>query len=1059
MKHTEANDSLPILSVAFVSPLRTKRLKSKESEGLSDSTNPSLANLKPVRASSKPMRRSTAHTLIEPGDRSIAHHTAVISSLNQTSFTMGKVRRQYKRKESTVSMDNTQRLPDFNWSIKPDLYAKKNPPSLYNSSRNVQSFEHHTARQEVLGRISVIGDLADEVTPGTKKDLTRPLKDVFLYCVETESKSYYHVWFKLLATFEQLFSAFTRKPAKPPIDQVEENTQVLSDVDELMKHDLDFENPKGETMAMIVKDLSKLWMSATHNVTNKDTYSTLEIIWNALVKLLNKSITTQSAKVAKAFDSIQETARLERARQKRLMDLMVKNYEDKFVRSRQNALHKENSLLKRTVDRLSRDLEETEDVVKDRDTEIYMLKQAPDTRDFRRLVLEMANYLDEVESRQGRQSLILEDIGRMINVDFTDRVERLKNALSITMTELEVVNVQTEVPVVALKQFVNRAVNTDPEPRKRHVIVPPRAEEPKSESLKPIHVESHAKFRRIEVASALASTVLKLLRTAKLHELKPLSSPVAQLETEATPVSPSKVSPVKNSTKPSPDLAISPTQPTEDCKSLEPNIIKKTFSFEQNLNSAELIRNLLPAKSEKFDAGVQTASDWIPPTLDLKVTSLSPDRPRRRVMRSSSIGYGNRSPIQLTNSLDLGALEYIPPKPLPLMIEPLKFQYPMIDASIYKLIEASMDEKAKLDMLDQEQGRPVRHMAECLLDFLYKQYGLKFLALKNLSALVEGLQKNIERPYVNFYCRLLGVFTDQPINSTLGCFLTKARTAFANCQRVVRARGFTKSLPELGGEAYFGDLIDCIPKLFSGTASLKLVGENVVRRLLLGKSLNELLPSLITTRLSKLSLEFSAFYSKLDTNRQGYSTQDSLADGIITVLDLWFPRQSLEEYCQAEFQSNVFTQSQLAGKLLVKDPYVVLQSRAAIVNKCDFLTHIVDTFADIEVQKLTDVKLVFEDLQSELINFDQFSEATSKLNLELTPTQLGEMFTKYACSEELLSSEDWVRFVKENYPGELALFPESEGAPEHDQLIEFEHSEGRLAVQFKRKNTKYFKKR
>jgi hypothetical protein len=334
MKQTANGDAsrLEGMGISEVKP----RLLSRDIEATrSESTSPSFQTYgrysKGVRSLSKdrtPHKPMTEHGVAQ------RRHTAAIKELNQTSRSMIKVQRQFKRGVSQAGEDSYN-LPEAVWSGPSARFAKKNPPSLYNSSRNVQSFEHYTARQEVMHRIGVVGKLVDDLTPGCKKEVTKPLKEMFQYCVETESKTYFHVWFKLLQTFEQLFTTLNKKPVQPILDEeIDDSTLLSTDLDIVMNRDLDFENPKAETMAMIVKDLSKLWRTATHKVTNKDTFNTLETIWNALVKILNKSISAQAAKVAKAFESVQEQTKQERMRQKRLMDLMLKNFEDKFVMAR-----------------------------------------------------------------------------------------------------------------------------------------------------------------------------------------------------------------------------------------------------------------------------------------------------------------------------------------------------------------------------------------------------------------------------------------------------------------------------------------------------------------------------------------------------------------------------------------------------------------------------------------------------------------------------------------------------------------------------------------------------
>lgn len=772
--------------------------------------------------------------------------------------------------------------------------------------------------------------------------------------------------------------------------------------------------------------------------------------------------------------------------------------------------------MKRTIERLSRDKEEIEEIVRDRNIEIYQLKQAPDTADFRKLVLEMANYLDEAESRQERQALILQDIGRMINVDFTDRMDRLKKILTITVTESEVASARQ---TLEEKYFINRATNTDaPLPRRRQQ--PSRSVAPKTvEALLSsptgsieLPTEKSFSFNRVEVVKAIADSVIQIIRQKLKHDpsqdtgspndffdiddssvsafnsytvrapkrfgftkKKPTEPPEVKVESDeeakakiksALPklAKPPVKEKIENSPprqiksvvfeKPQPDLQKDPLSPEQKS---QVGTVQKEAPVEVKLKSHKSVTISQP---DTYDVSVQTNSDWIQQATASKVQSIPSERKASaKISQYGSTETPRRSSITMFRSLDLPPIQHEPSKPVAVLIEPLKAQYPMIEANIYKLIEASLEEKAKFDLLDQDQGRPVRHMVECLLDFLYKQYGLKFLALKNFSALIEGLQKNIERPYIQLFCRLLGVFTNKPIGTLLGCFIVKARSAFVTSQRNSRARGLIKASADEGGEAYLSDLMECIPKLFSSSDALRQAGENVAKRLMEGKLIVELLPSLITSRISKANLDFNSFYNKLDFQRQGYVTQEAFIEGVRGLLELWIPHKLLKEYCTTE-RCPTFTLSQLTNKLWVRDPFVVLQSRAAIITKCEFLTHIVDAVTETEALKLEEIKQTFLNFQCEQISRSQYAEAVNRLAPNLSNAALDEMFVGYAFfPDEQLDLESWLELAKRYNLGGHQVVSERDDTIEHDKIIEFQHSEGHLAVQFNRKNTKYFKRR
>jgi hypothetical protein len=138
---------------------------------------------------------------------------------------------------------------------------------------------------------------------------------------------------------------------------------------------------------------------------------------------------------------------------------------------------------------------------------------------------------------------------------------------------------------------------------------------------------------------------------------------------------------------------------------------------------------------------------------------------------------------------------------------------PMAEPNFFKLFELAMDEKAKADEVDRQQFKPLRSMTEFMLDFMFMQYGLKSLALKNLSSLVNSLERMSlsQHRYGVLFCRLLEIFTDQPIGLKLGAFFARARACFVG----VQGKSSSKRVMEQGGEALLTDVYDLIPKIFA----------------------------------------------------------------------------------------------------------------------------------------------------------------------------------------------------------------------------------------------------
>lgn len=709
------------------------------------------------------------------------------------------------------------------------------------------------------------------------------------------------------------------------------------------------------------------------------------------------------------------------------------------------------------------------EVVKDRNAEIMKLREPPDTREFRRLIAEMAGYLDETEIRQERQANILKDIGNLIKVDFSDRVVRLKHALKVTMTELEIVVPLSEKPKPG--PMVSKGVNTDPPSKmgaRKSRIVTRLVEEAKAKAtvdeVRIEHAQPEMKpIPKLTLAEAVASSVVKLIdshKEASINQRKP------DQERQSVEVTPSKAN--------------------EEVEHLKAQLANYGLD----------IPEAKPMSRVTLEISVQTTENWPTQSLSSSYPLQAPVKHKPKARASTS--HNKRKESKQVVRVPLPPIEDDETPNIveaSLLIEPLSLQYPMIEANLYRLFEATMDEKAKFDAIDFEQGRPLRHMVECQLDFLYKQYGLKNLALKNLSALLEGLRKYAQQPYAQLYCRMLCVFTSQPIGTMLGAFIVKARIAFNNSLRVSRTRSLTKGSPETGGDAYLAEVLDCIPKLFTGSSLTRQAGEIIVHKLLKDKDFGELLPALLANKLAKIGLDLNAFFNKLNPDSQGFCSIDAFVDGIQDFLDLWLPKAALHEVCRAAFPDGSVSLPQVLANLIPKDALLVLQSKAYIATKSDFLIYVIEAIEETDAAQIEALKAAFASYAKEFLTCEEFIQLVLRLSpTAAPPDQLRAMFYAFAESpadpsslvpesspneksnptlqnlltqressqcvnEASLSLEGWMALVKHFSLVQTQTISEQGDQTDHDQIIDHEHPEGHLAVIFKRKNTKFLKRR
>lgn len=267
----------------------------------------------------------------------------IIDSLNRDSMAISKRRRDHRVNSSVGTISDfyyddsspskASEITELDLSITNIPHSRKNPPSLYNSSKNTASIEHHLKRQEIITRIDRI-EILLESSPKSH-EIKQTLLKAFNICVETEAKSYYPVWVRVMESIESIANELNLKlkRAASCVSPIE-TSQYMEEVNALLGKDLEIDDPREETMLTIAKDLSILWKSVIRTVSNVEQQSVLEKIWNGVIKLLNKSISTQSTRISKALEEIQDKAKAEKQQLQRMLEGMAELWEGKIVRDR-----------------------------------------------------------------------------------------------------------------------------------------------------------------------------------------------------------------------------------------------------------------------------------------------------------------------------------------------------------------------------------------------------------------------------------------------------------------------------------------------------------------------------------------------------------------------------------------------------------------------------------------------------------------------------------------------------------------------------------------------------
>jgi hypothetical protein len=87
--------------------------------------------------------------------------------------------------DSRKTSDDTLSMPTGNTNIP---HSKRNPPSMYNSSKNHFSFEHAITKQEIERRLEQVIDYTGVMLPAKKAEIAKLLYSCFKNLSESEIK-------------------------------------------------------------------------------------------------------------------------------------------------------------------------------------------------------------------------------------------------------------------------------------------------------------------------------------------------------------------------------------------------------------------------------------------------------------------------------------------------------------------------------------------------------------------------------------------------------------------------------------------------------------------------------------------------------------------------------------------------------------------------------------------------------------------------------------------------------------------------------------------------------
>ena len=674
-------------------------------------------------------------------------------------------------------------------------------------------------------------------------------------------------------------------------------------------------------------------------------------------------------------------------------------------------LEEENNRLKASNLRLQADAEHYMSLIKDRETELRQLHTVSNAREIDRFSQELMEYLTDAEGRQIANMETLESISQLINHKWTAGNKRSSRKNSRPTTRgLSPSSLSTKIPTEAPPNAPSKRPSGlqvfFPHSGHKRAGSPLSAVEPRREDWMDKLIEPQE-----NVGKSPISPEKKVIEIVQIEQNQPTSKVNSQIENPRNP---------ENSQKKSPEL---------------PKI------SETALNPAnEIPQNLVvneEAEESESDEEVPIFVDFSTQT-DLSMNGNS--------QFPSDLTHLSSPARKKKENLLLLQLEKLERK-----------QPPMPFKSIFKLFESAMDEKNKSDNLELESNQLPRNMTEFMLDFLYMQYGLKSLTLKNLSSFINALEilSRDKHPYGTLFCRLLEVFTDEPIDDVLAAFLVKARSAFNDLLQKWKGN-LPKVISDDGGKLPLIDVADLIFVLFIADRE---VGESVLSRLI-PESVSDMERAglLLCGKLAKTGRDLKYFYVQIDVEKTGCVKYGAFEKGVREGCEVTVSKQQVQA-----LWTSLNTES-LSYQQLSKLPFKELSGRAQgkelMISKSDFMTEIAREYTKIrekEREDLTKLFLVFAGEEGKALSLVEFRALLTALNASIPESQQVSLFREaldHTENPSNLDSLDPAAFChiaikhrlgnagKTLFDVDIRLLSDRL----KDQFVHYEHEQGNMAV-------------
>jgi len=159
-----------------------------------------------------------------------------------------------------------------------------------------------------------------------------------------------------------------------------------------------------------LQDITRAFRLLVKKVSDTSLLAAFDELWLTVCLLFDHSASLNDLKIQRAYIDIEHQAESERLKIKSSLQLMAEQWQSKLTEAKNQT-----DRIQTAFERLQLEKAYADELLKERESEISLMRNPDEMRDFENVVGEMAQHLEDMETRHKAQTVLLESIGELIN--------------------------------------------------------------------------------------------------------------------------------------------------------------------------------------------------------------------------------------------------------------------------------------------------------------------------------------------------------------------------------------------------------------------------------------------------------------------------------------------------------------------------------------------------------------------------------------------------------------------------------------------------------------------